>query len=290
MTSEALIQSIASQQAPDGALLSTVHLPSGARVDRNCFVTALVLRELSTLERESAGPLPAALAEVRRRALGFLLRSVYPGHREVFGFYPYRSHPVWIGTVLYPDADDTSVAGLELLRGGLWDPAMVARIVKKYLEPHRATAVNLREPFHRAGVFLTWFGGPVADNVIDLCVNANVIALLAGGGQKGAPGYADAVAMIDDGVRRAEDDAAMLRRLTPYYPSPVELAAALRHAVDAGAVELRDARDRMASVLERGDEQRSFALCSNVTGGIVWTSTVLTEARGLRAGGQPCLA
>jgi len=275
---EALIGAICGQQSHGGAFVSTVTLPTGHYPDYNCFVTGLVLRELANMERERRAPLPAALREARRRALGFLTRSTYPVYRYGFGFYPHRAQPFWMPVALRAHADDTAVAALELVRGGVWPTHALTIIAENYLHPHRAEARHLTESFHRRGAFLTWFGGSKKQNDIDLCVNANVVSLLAYSGQRHRPGYQDAVAMIVTGIRAATLDRGLIPRLSPYYPTPRELLAALRHACFCGATELEQATEDFARIADAGSE----VVFSNIAGDITWKAPVLQLLRRVR--------
>ncbi|HEY1177437.1 MAG TPA: hypothetical protein VGF17_14870 [Phytomonospora sp.] len=277
---EELAGRLAGQQSPGGAFLSRVELPWGDSGDRNCFVTALVVRELHGVTGLEE------VDEARRRALGFLTRGRYPVYRDLFAFYPHGGHPFWMRSALYPDADDTSVINLELMRAGLLDAEAAAAVAERYLTRHRAVgeaAVHLTRPWHREGVFLTWLTGAPVPNPIDCCVNTNVIALLAAAGMRGAPGYAEACDMVvtaalDTAARGVHD-----RRRTPFYPGPGEWSRALRHAVAMGADELAPAAQALSGVPDPDEGADAPAVCCDVTGRIVWRSTAVALARRLRA-------
>lgn len=271
-----LASRLAALQSPGGTFVSQVSLPWGEVEDRNCFVTALVVRELHGI----AGP--GTVTEARRKALAYLLRSRYPGYRDLFSFYPLRSHPFWMRAALYPDADDTAVINLELARAGLTSTAELAGVAERYLLRYRATgelARYLDRPWHRDGAFLTWLTTAPVANPIDCCVNTNVIALLAAAGLRGAEGYTAACEMVNDAARQVSGAAGYSRRFTPFYPGPGEWRRALRHAVDAGAAELTPALQALAATPDPGPG----AICCDVTGTVTWRSEALQVARQLRA-------
>src|SRR5205823_10026469 len=105
-----LVERICALQSPGGAYMSRIRAPFGDVEDLNCFVTALVLRETEGIGGHDR------LDDSRRRAQGFLLRSQNPVYRYDYAFYPHGRHPFWMSQALYPDADDTAVAMLALVR------------------------------------------------------------------------------------------------------------------------------------------------------------------------------
>ncbi|HEX8354984.1 MAG TPA: hypothetical protein VF611_18910, partial [Pyrinomonadaceae bacterium] len=237
-----IIANICARQSPGGAFLSTVRLPFGDVEDRNCFVTGLVLREIAAVRGRPA------VDEARRRAFGFLQRSKYPVYPYLFSFYPHRSHPFWMRSALYADADDTSVIVPEMVRAGLLPAESMAYVAENYLLKYRAAGDfgrHLTEPWHREGVFLTWFTSADIENPIDCCVNTNVVGLLAAAGLRGMEGYAAACAMINEAAEQAAGRPEGGRRFTPYYPHPAEWFYALERAVEAGARELLPALEAL---------------------------------------------
>lgn len=280
-----LVASICARQSPGGAFLSSVHTSYGEVEDLNCFVTGLVLRELAGV------PATLALAEAQRRAYAFLLRSKYPVYRYSFGFYPVQFPPFWLRTALYPDADDTAVIGLELVRAGHWPAEALPYIAENYLRKYRATGSlrhHLTEDWHLEGVFLTWFTTAPGANPIDCCVNANVVALLAWAGLQATPGYAAACAMLNAAAAEAAAQPHRAPEFTPYYPHPAEWARALHHAVAAGAHELCPALAAvrgLPQLADPGGPGRALPtspLCSDATGTIWWKADVVALARRLR--------
>ncbi len=274
------VDAICAGQSEGGAFLSMVRQPFGDVSDRNCFVTALVLRELS-----ASAVLPPRLVDARRRALGFLTRATNPQCRCSFGFYPHRRQPFWLPEPLPADADDTALAALELVKGGIWPREALTIIADEWLSRHRAELRHCTATFHRPGVFLTWFAPPEFANIIDVCVNVNVLAMLAFSNQKNRPGYAEAIDMVNAAVGAAAQEPALLPQLAPFYPSSRELLAALRHAVAAG-VDLGAACVALDGIVD-DDNDDDNAVCANVAGDIVWRAPVLRHVRRWRHQSEP---
>jgi hypothetical protein len=280
LKTQALVAGIMAHQSPGGAFLAQVHLPMGPVEDRNCFVNGLVLRELAAV------PDTPALADSRRQALAFLLRSKYPVYPYLFSFYPRRSPPFWLRTALYADADDTAVIALELVRAGHFPPEALDYLADNYFDVYCATGSfreHLVHPWHREGVFLTWFTTAEGANPIDCCVNTNVVALLAYAKRTDLPGYAPACAMINEAAALVAADPSRCHHFTPYYPHPAEWYHALAHAVAAGATELRPALAALGTLPQvQPATGTTVPLCSDAGGSIIWTAEVLTLARQLR--------
>ena len=264
-------------QADDGAFPATIHMPTGRRVpDRNCYVTALVLRALS----------PTALPPERRaatdRALDFLARSDSPERPGAWGFWPRGAgpRPAWIPEPPL-DCDDTAIVALELARWRRIDREAAVRIASEVLLPQRLVAVDWpAPPWFGKGVFVTWMEQDGRPQVIDCAVNANVAALLAHLGLKRLPGYAEACAMIERAVAWAGDSEVRARTLAPFYPAPSELARSIEHAVARGAAELRPALER-ARAAPWAAPVAPAPLCSSMYGACCWTSDAVVIARAL---------
>jgi hypothetical protein len=268
-------------QSASGAFRSTVHVGARTLLDWNGFTTAQVLRALDGIA--DTGP----LVDARARALDFLVRCESPSRPGAFGFWPCDRQPGWINT-LPPDADDTSVIALELARHGRLDRSQVRRIACTVLIPNRLRGVEgPAPPWLRPGVFLTWVRHGQHRNVVDCCVNANVVAVLACAGLEHLPGFQEARTMIEDGIRWAGLSRVRARCLTPFYPHPGELLHAVRHAVCCGAVQLEPSL-RLLHALPWAVEAETDILvpgrpiCGSAYGQIVWTSDVLQIARWLR--------
>lgn len=283
-----LVRKICRQQSPGGGFISTVHLPFGKEEESNCFVTALVLRELSALRRLPGWEMPEMLEDACRRAAGYLIRSRYPVYPNLYSFYPYRRHPFWMKNPLYADADDTCIIALELVRHGYKPADTLFSIADKYLQKYRATgdfSGHLTAPWHRDGAFLTWFTTADFPNPIDCCVNANVLALLASAGLKNRPGYLEACNMIDEAVVWAGKNPFRLREITPYYPHPVEFYRAVEHSVRSGVDELRPALDGLSAIPRIFDKPRADSttpVCASLDDNFSWFAEVVHVARELK--------
>jgi hypothetical protein len=231
------LHDLAALQDEEGCFPSRVRFPHGNDViDRNSFVTALVVRALRAV------PSSSPHEPVRSRALDWLERCRASAPPGAFSFWPQATRPSWAASVP-ADADDTAVITVELLRHGRLDRAAGLRTACLALVPHR---VHPREPATRPpwvapGSFLTWLVPASAPNPVDLCVNANVVALLAVLDATHLPGYDAAVATVAAGLAWAGGDPARLSALTPFYPDPRCLADALEHAVECGVEQLGDA-------------------------------------------------
>lgn len=275
MDATALAADVAAHQSPGGAFQSTVRLAFGDVTDRNCFVTALVLRELDGID---------GLDEARRRALGFLTRSRYPVHHQLFSFYPYRNHPFWMPKALYPDADDTAVVSVELFRAGLLDRSGLIDVAHRLLA-YRATgelALYTRPHSQPSGPFLTWLTTASVENPVDYCVNTNVVALLRLADMQSTEAYRTVCQMINRASEAASAGPVLRRQLTPFYPCVREWYRAARHAVEIGAEALTPALEQLGRIdgaRELGGDQ----VCSDSSGTVVWNADVLHVARRLRA-------
>lgn len=221
---------------------------------------------------------------IRHRALDFLESCASKRLPGAFGFWPADARPTWGGRVP-EDTDDTAIFNLVLALYGRRSITELEHVVYDILMPHLHTDVDrLGPPWIQALVFPTWLGGDSArPNVIDCCVNANVLALMSWCGLKRLPGYQEACAMIDAGLRWVGHDLNRLSTLTPYYPNPMEFNYALEHAISMGVDELRPAREHLRACLARHapDPHVQGVLCSNAYGGPLWRCTALEIARGL---------
>jgi hypothetical protein len=216
-----------------------------------------------------------------QRALRFLQQCRTADHEGTYGFWPRDRVPLWMPVKLAPDADDTAIAGLELMRAGLCSRDSLREAVCSLLLPHRVEeAPVVGPPWIVRGAFYTWLrDGP--GNAVDCCVNVNVLALLKRCDLSGVPGYGEAITMVSRAIEWAGESLHAARSLTPFYPDSCELKFALRHAVACGADELSHA---LATV-----ETRSWArggrndppVCSSAYGHIKWYCPALRQLRRL---------
>ncbi len=251
-----------------GFIESLVDLPGGqvAR-DRNGFVTALAARAL----RGSARPVPAAMLD----ALACCARD-----DGGYGFWPLGAAPGW-ARELPADGDDTAVIALELWRAGRID-RLAARRAAGRVARHRVTIVPDPGPrWIRRGTFALWHRPGARASMVDCTATANMLALLAATGLLHLPGSADALATLSAALDWAGDDPARAASLSPFYPDPAELAAALSHAAASGVHELASLAAAVARArwgrpaLDRG----AAAVCSSPYGGVRWRSPALAAIR-----------
>ncbi len=185
------------------------------------------------------------------------------------------------------DADDTSIIALELLRHGVIDRSFVLKNTCTILKEFRLRNISPPAPeWLRPGVFLTWLSGHEHRNIVDCCVNANVVALFAYAGITHWNGYREACEMIDDGIRWAGDSLQRARFLTPFYPHPIELFYALRYAITQGAIQLVPALQKLTQASWAAEDINTAKyrpICSSAYGGVVWSSSILQKIRLLEA-------
>jgi hypothetical protein len=266
-------------QAKSGAFLSSVLLNGQVVPDENGFVTALIIHEISRYDDEPS------VQEAIERGLEFLLRCEIckqPGH---FSFYPEDAHPDWMGVRLPPDADDTSLFAPLLVRYGRRPPNFLSTVVEEVLDPHRQLYLaEWSQPWHRVGVFRTWLQIGFPRNVVDCCVNVNALALLKQSAIADPTGFAEIVSMIESAVEWAGNSLALARRLSPWYPHPIELVHAVERAVSVGVSELDTVLSKMQST-PWGKVPEHLAAQTPVCGSsdrqIIWTCEALQTARSL---------
>lgn len=276
----ARLERLAAMQRPDGSFECLVAMPNGSAVDSNGFSTACVLRALRAVP-------DAQLAVVRSRAIDFLSlcqSSTVPG---AYGFWPEKLRPSW-ATRVPPDVDDTALIVTELHRHGRIRNEAALRALCTVILPFRVLPCDCHglPPWIVPGCFQTWIAprGTKAAHVqvIDACVGANVVALMARIGAAHLPGYREACAAVDRGIAWAAEDPTRLASITPFYPSPRSFVETLRHAVECGASNLAPALHRVASIAPpaRTDDA---GCCSSAYGRVVWRCPALEEARAIAA-------
>jgi hypothetical protein len=183
---------------------------------------------------------------------------------------------------LPPDTDDTALCAPLLVRYGRRPEAFLSEVVERVLDPFRLHYVaEGSEPWHRVGVYLTWLRERYPRNVVDCCVNVNVLALLQHSKLADAPSVAAIVDMVDAGIRYAGPLAARARMLSPWYPHPHELVRAVERAVSAGVDRLGPALSKMRSTPwgNVGGRSAHTPICGSRDGRIVWTCEALQELR-----------
>lgn len=277
MSPQGLAAVIGSMQTPAGAFAAEIVTRGTKRPDENGFTTALVLRALRGLSGD------AALEAVCSRALDFIERCASPRVPGAFSFWPADARPDW-ARGLPEDLDDTAVMTVELARCGRLSRHAVLRTACRVLLANRIDAARepVRPPWLVRGAFRTWIthdhGGP---NVVDCCVNANVIALMAYARTSHLPGFGEAIETIARGIQWAGRCPIRLRSLTPFYATPFELLDALAHAVECGASRLRALHEQLRAAI--GDRPAADTrICSSAYGGTVWHCPAVFVARSWR--------
>lgn len=268
-----LVDQLADSQLESGAFASVMVEDGVPRPDENGFVTAQVLRTLGPHAHD------ARLATVIARALDFLETCRDPVQPDAYRFWPEGKRPAHLP--VYPaDADDTSVIALELARHGRLDVRSLRRTVLLALLGHRVPQ-DAPPPASWVvpGAFWTWLDADFGYNVVDCTVNANVVALMAASGLTHIPGYEEACAMIEAAIDAAAGDERLARLLSPYYPDPSHLLAAVAYAVATGAQRLRPTLDRLrCSVGRARPDERQPVFCS-AYGRVVWLAPALQRLR-----------
>jgi len=277
-----LLQFILNRQANSGAFHSSVHFDSRCTDDWNGFTTALILRALGSV------PLGPAWEIARGRALEFLETCEARDRPGFFGFWPQSQWPRW-APHLPEDADDTAAITLELLRYGRINLRTARRTVRTALLPYRLAAKTKHSPtWMRPGAFLTWLRNGLPVNLIDCCVNTNVIALMAKVGLTRHPAYTEASSMVQAGIHWAARSWTRLGSLLPYYPEPSELLLAVSHAVSCGAQSMRPCLRELLCFPDREPPcglgaMHQQPLFSTPDRRLIWTSHVLVAARRLQS-------
>lgn len=260
-------------QLESGALPSFMVEEGVATLDQNGFVTAHVLRALGRHTHEPE------LLPITERALDFLESCADPRRPLTFRFWPDGKRPPHLP--VYPaDADDTAVIATVLARHGRRDITSLRRTVLLGLFPHRVPdGTRLPATWVIPGTFWTWLDADFGYNLVDCTVNANVAALMATSGLMHISGYDQACRMIVSGVNAARGDERLTRLLSPYYPHPRELLAAVSHAVGAGAVALQPCLCTLQNSWGRAAPGEDDPVFCSAYGRVVWRSPLLQRLR-----------
>lgn len=261
--SDQILPSLIAEQRSDGLFRSRIERGGLQADDANCFVTAMVLRELRHYE---------ARGSWHEAALDALELGAAEAPAGAYGFWPHALRPAWAAAVP-ADTDDTALVLTELYRHRRLSREDALRRAVRTIIPCRVDPreVETRPAWITPGCFKTWIvlDRPERANPVDCCVNANVAALFAILGARHMPGFAEAVSAIEAGLAWAGRDARRLDALTPFYPAPRWLLAALDHAVECGAEELRPAA-RWLGGLAPGLLAGRPGLCRDAWGKTIW--------------------
>jgi hypothetical protein len=268
---------------PEGGFTSHVTSRRGREIDRNGFVAAMVLRLLRHL------PDTPCWIDIRNRLLDWLWNcrsTLVPG---AFAFWPDQTRPNWASR-MPADVDDTAVMLTELLRYRRLDRLAVLRSFCSAVVPNRVTDTDatMLPPWVVPGSFFTWIT-PVASaspprkrwtNVVDCCVNTNVIALMSQLQAQHLPGFQAAVQTVLNGLEWAGDDARRLTSIMPFYPSVRSLGEAMQHAVECGAGSLGEGLKGLRSIApDVRDTNTGF--CGSAYGHVVWHAPAIDLARAI---------
>jgi hypothetical protein len=261
-------------QSPEGAFSSIIAFPDRQEVDWNGFLTALLLREMRHL------PPQPVLNTIRNQALNYLERCASPHRPGAFGFWPANARPPWASQVI-EDSDDTAIMALELARYGRLTHQDLRRIICKVFLPHRLRCHDKGyPPWIQSGVFLTWLSAdPANPNVVDCCVNVNVLALMAYAGCSHLPGFQQAINMIELGISWADNSPPKLAMLTPFYPQTQEFYWALNHAVECGVQFSERSIEALTQCLQDHDIDLDWPVCSSAYHLVVWRCPALSTIR-----------
>lgn len=276
MTEDTILKSILGSQDPTGAFPSVIFSGNRRYSDLNGFTTSQVLRALRDV------PESYPLDNARLLALDFLKRCESQEKPGAFCFWPRGTQPGWIPQ-LPPDADDTSIILIEMLRSKLIDVSTARKIARSVLLPHRLMEVpDPAPPWVRKGAFFTWLR-PGQSNIVDCCVNVNVIALFSYLGLKDLSGFNEIYEMIEEGIRWSKGLSFQAHTLTPFYPHPAEFAYAVEHAIECGAKQLEESFGLMRDFgwIQDYDDRDSEEkpICGNAYSGDAWYSQALDTAR-----------
>lgn len=275
-----MLNTVLSAQSANGAFPSTVHVGNHQYQDYNGFVTAQVVRALNNT------PDSLPLNNTKERALDFLQKCELVNQPGVFGFWPEENRPSW-ARYLPADTDDTAIILLEMVKCGRIEQKKIKEIVCNVLISHRLRFIQEpAPPWIHKGVFLTWLGKGNRQNIIDCCVNANVVALMSYASLQHLPGYREACDMIEDGITWAGDELKRVHTLTPFYPHPVEFILAVKNAIQCGVKKLERSlfmmeKARWIKDCSSDEQQIQRSVCGSAYGKIYWTSSVLHMARKL---------
>jgi hypothetical protein len=272
------LEQLLSEQTARGAFPSAVEGNGTSQVDETCFVTAQVALILGVLADQGA-----LVRDAHARALDFVEACASADVPGAFRFYPETLDGPRLAIFLSADGDDTALAWLALLRAGRRTKDEARSALPPLFDRLRAGGPQRGDaPWVRSGVYRTWFdgqGGPA-----DICVNANILAVLAEAGCE--PAEPDRAAKaVNAACATVEPSKGSLRMLAPFYADAAEIAIALERAVAAGVAALAPAAERAASLDltdRRAGRPLDRPLYCNAHGRPLWRSASLQRARRCR--------
>ena len=261
---------------PEGGFTSEVITRERREVDRNGFVAALLLRLLRHL------PETPVWIDIRESLLDWIWTCRSTKVPGAFAFWPDHTRPQWASAVP-ADVDDTAIMLTELLRYRRLDRIEVLRSVCTTVVPYVVLDSDATlPPWIVPGSFLTWITPDTSRtrsiNVVDCCVNANVVGLMALLDAKHLPGYDAAVHTVLNGIAWAGTDERRLSSITPFYPSVRSLIEAVEHAIECGADGLQTG---LAQIMSVAPEilNADAGCCRSAYGQTVWHAPAISVAR-----------
>ena len=255
--------SMPSYQAASGAFKSRMD----DCADENCFVTAsaALLLNLKTQKAELEA------------ALDFVEACESPDLPGAFVFYPPHLTAAPISN-LPPDADDTALAWLALLRCGRRNTYQAREAFRRVFNMAQCYFVpSTASPWIRKGAVKTWLIPNGSDNPIDLIVNINVAALAKAIGLEDHPIARGAHASLLAATKYNPNSFA--RRIAPYYADISELWFAIQRATSLGETCMAPALEWAASTLHERAFAQDKPLYCNSHGRPVWRSIALQQLR-----------
>jgi hypothetical protein len=270
-------------QLSTGGFVSLIRQKNNSRKDVNACITALVLREL---EKRQALIDP----EVTDKAIQFLISCASSIVNGAYNFYPPDSIegkinlPVNIelpDKIKVPDdADDTALITLLLLKRGMITRESVLRNTSVVLDKYRLLVTgNFDPPWFTAGAFYTWLE-PGSNNMMDCCVNSNIVALYAYAGLQHLRGYKEACLLISNAVNWCGESVVRLASIIPFYAHRQELYYAVQHAVEMGAVELAPTLQKLEWANPLHDvPDADRPVCCSAYGNVTWHCPLLQQLR-----------
>lgn len=277
MTISEFVKRLKIWQSPEGAFQSIIVFRDHKEVDWNGFVTALILRELRQFSSEPE------LRQLIELSLDFLEQCASDQFPGAFSFWPCTSRPKWASQIP-ADVDDTAIMSLELYRYGRIKHQHLLRTICKVLINQRVRRSHeLRPNWIMPGSFMTWIAiNSRHPNIVDCCVNANVLALMAYAGATYLPGYKEAAAMIEAGLQWASNSPLRIGALTPFYPNPYEFYLAVKHAVESGADILKPSLDNLFTLINDDRSSTNLPICSSAYHSALWYCPAIDKIRQYR--------
>ncbi|HTE24176.1 hypothetical protein [Flavitalea sp.] len=268
---------ISVSQQLGGGFETVIRLNNDSRKDVNSCITSLVLRELQ--KRPGLAP-----PNVINKAFDFLSSCASSSTKGAYNFYPSEHNAQNISVpskITVPDdADDTALITLLLLQTGRITRNSIIRDTCIVLDKYRLPAVGNRDPhWFKAGAFYTWLEAG-RNNMMDCCVNANIVALYAYAGLQHLRGHKEACRLISNAVNWCGRSATRLASIMPFYADKQELFYAVEHAVRMGAAELTPVLKKLEWANPKNEQfDADRSVCCSAYGKITWHCSLLQRLR-----------